>query len=139
MSPRAAQVRIYVDADVLGLGKILASLRSDGSVRAAPDKLQSLSVIGTLDHRFPADYERKITQHPADTATRRSPSSAAGVNKGPSVVVPEVSLAARSTGTCSVAVGNKHLIVAVAVHDAHPALPWRRRDARCRSVPLVRR
>jgi len=27
-----------------------------------------------------ADYERKITQHPADTATRRSPSSAAGVN-----------------------------------------------------------
>lgn len=29
MSPRAAQVRIYVDADVLGLGKILASLRSD--------------------------------------------------------------------------------------------------------------
>ena len=29
MSPRAAQVRIYVDADVLGLGKILASLRND--------------------------------------------------------------------------------------------------------------
>jgi hypothetical protein len=29
MSPRAAQVRIYVDADVLGLGKVLASLRSD--------------------------------------------------------------------------------------------------------------
>ena len=29
MSPRAAQVRIYVDADVLGLGKILAGLRSD--------------------------------------------------------------------------------------------------------------
>src|SRR6185437_8642672 len=29
MSPRAAQVRIYVDADVLGLGKLLAGLRSD--------------------------------------------------------------------------------------------------------------
>jgi hypothetical protein len=29
MSPRAAQVRSYVDADVLGLGKILASLRND--------------------------------------------------------------------------------------------------------------
>ena len=28
MSPRAAQVRIYVDADVLGPGKILAGLRS---------------------------------------------------------------------------------------------------------------
>jgi hypothetical protein len=29
MSSRAAQVRIYVDADILGLGKVLASLRSD--------------------------------------------------------------------------------------------------------------
>jgi hypothetical protein len=29
MSLRAAQVRIYVDADMLGLGKILASLRND--------------------------------------------------------------------------------------------------------------
>jgi len=29
MTPRAAQVRIYVDADVLGLGKLLAGLRSD--------------------------------------------------------------------------------------------------------------
>ncbi len=29
MSLRAAQVRIYVDADILGLGKILASLRND--------------------------------------------------------------------------------------------------------------
>ena len=41
-----------------------SSLRSDGSVRAAPDKLQSLSVIGTLDHRFP--YRRLRAQdHPA--------------------------------------------------------------------------
>jgi len=29
MNPRAAQVRIYVDADLLGLGKILAGLRTD--------------------------------------------------------------------------------------------------------------
>jgi len=29
MSPRAAQVRFYIDADVLGLGKILAGLRND--------------------------------------------------------------------------------------------------------------
>ena len=29
MSPRAAQVRFYVDADLLGLGKILGGLRND--------------------------------------------------------------------------------------------------------------
>ena len=29
MSLRAAQVRIYVDADLLGLGKILVGLRND--------------------------------------------------------------------------------------------------------------
>ena len=29
MNLRAAQVRIYADADVLGLGKILAGLRND--------------------------------------------------------------------------------------------------------------
>src|ERR1700742_3748991 len=29
MSPRPAQVRFYVDADVLGLGKLLAGLRED--------------------------------------------------------------------------------------------------------------
>ena len=29
MSPRAAEVRFYIDADILGLGKILASLRDD--------------------------------------------------------------------------------------------------------------
>ena len=29
MNPRAAQVRIYVDADLLGPGKILAGLRND--------------------------------------------------------------------------------------------------------------
>ena len=29
MSLRAAQVRLYVDADILGLGKILGALRND--------------------------------------------------------------------------------------------------------------
>lgn len=29
MSLRVAQVRVYVDADMLGLGKILASIRND--------------------------------------------------------------------------------------------------------------
>lgn len=29
MTLRAAQVRIYIDADILGLGKILAGLRND--------------------------------------------------------------------------------------------------------------
>ena len=29
MSLRTAQVRIYVDADILGLGKILGTLRND--------------------------------------------------------------------------------------------------------------
>ncbi len=29
MTPRAAQVRFYVDADILGLGKILGALRND--------------------------------------------------------------------------------------------------------------
>jgi hypothetical protein len=29
MTLRAAQVRIYVDADILGLGRILAGLRND--------------------------------------------------------------------------------------------------------------
>ena len=29
MNPRAAQVRFYVDADILGLGKILGGLRND--------------------------------------------------------------------------------------------------------------
>ena len=39
MSPRAAKVRIYVDADVLGLGKILASLRSNVTYPGDPGAL----------------------------------------------------------------------------------------------------
>ena len=35
--PRAAQVRIYVDADVPGLGKILAGLRSDVTYPGDPE------------------------------------------------------------------------------------------------------
>jgi hypothetical protein len=37
MSLRAAQVRIYVDADMLGLGKILASLRNDVTYPGGPE------------------------------------------------------------------------------------------------------
>ena len=36
MSPRAAQVRIYVDADVLRRSKILADLRGDVTYPGAP-------------------------------------------------------------------------------------------------------
>jgi hypothetical protein len=39
MNLRAAQVRIYVDADLLGLGKILASLRNDVTYPSDPGAL----------------------------------------------------------------------------------------------------
>jgi hypothetical protein len=39
MSPRTAQIRIYVDADVLGLGKILAGLRNDVTYPGDPGVL----------------------------------------------------------------------------------------------------
>src|SRR5580704_10460557 len=42
MTPRAAQVRFYVDADMLGLGKILGSLRNDVTYPGDP---------GTVIHR----------------------------------------------------------------------------------------
>jgi PIN like domain len=42
MSPRAAQVRFYVDADILGLGKILGNLRNDVTYPGDP---------GTVIHR----------------------------------------------------------------------------------------
>ncbi len=48
MNLRAAQVRIYVDADLLGLGKILAGLRNDvthpGDPGAAPIAESVLSI-----------------------------------------------------------------------------------------------
>jgi len=44
MSLRSAQVRIYVDADMLGLGKILASLRNDVTYPGDP---------GAVIHRRP--------------------------------------------------------------------------------------
>ena len=50
MSPRTAQVRIHVDADVLGLGKILADLRNDVTYSASPD----LATV-TVDHAAGAD------------------------------------------------------------------------------------
>ena len=50
MSPRTAQVRIHVHADVLGLGKILADLRNDVTYSASPD----LATV-TVDHAAGAD------------------------------------------------------------------------------------
>jgi hypothetical protein len=38
MNLRAAQVRIYADADVLGLGKILAGLRNDITYPGDPER-----------------------------------------------------------------------------------------------------
>jgi GntR family transcriptional regulator len=59
MSLRAAQVRIYVDADLLGLGKILGSLRNDvtypgvsyGTVRRAMQVLRDRGLITTIHGR----------------------------------------------------------------------------------------
>lgn len=39
MSPRTAQVRFYVDADILGLGKILGGLRNDVTYPGDPGAL----------------------------------------------------------------------------------------------------
>jgi len=50
MNPRAAQVRIYADADVLGLGKILAGLRNDITY---PATLEPSSTSGS-GHRAPS-------------------------------------------------------------------------------------
>jgi hypothetical protein len=36
MNLRSAQVRVYVDADLLGLGKLLAGLRDDVTYRGDP-------------------------------------------------------------------------------------------------------
>jgi len=36
MTPRAAVVRFYIDADILGLGKVVASLRSDTTYPGDP-------------------------------------------------------------------------------------------------------
>ena len=44
MSLRAAQVRFYVDADILGLGKILGGLRNDVTF---PATLEPSSTGGT--------------------------------------------------------------------------------------------
>jgi hypothetical protein len=48
MSLRAAQVRIYVDADMLGLGKILASLRNDVTYPGATQEPSSTGGKGRL-------------------------------------------------------------------------------------------
>jgi hypothetical protein len=60
MNLRAAQVRIYVDADLLGLGKILASLRNDvtypGDPAAANHKRQRA-------HSLASRAPRETTAH----------------------------------------------------------------------------
>ena len=50
MNPRAAQVRFYVDADILGLGKILGGLRNDITYPGDPGP----SSTGGTGHRAPS-------------------------------------------------------------------------------------
>ena len=73
MSPRAAQIRIYVDADVLGLRKILAGLRNDVTYPGDPGALIHRKQIRG---RARCDTGRsRVTQNdqlraPADTESR---------------------------------------------------------------------
>jgi hypothetical protein len=53
MSLRAAQVRFYVDADLLGLGKILGSLRNDVTYPGDPGSRPPQAAPGTMPHREP--------------------------------------------------------------------------------------
>ena len=52
MSPRAAQVRVYVDADLLGLAKILGALRNDATYPGDPSRPPQ-AAPGTLPYRKP--------------------------------------------------------------------------------------
>src|ERR1700729_931407 len=71
MNLRAAQVRIYIDADMLGLGKILAGLRNDvtypgdpGAVihkrQRAPCPITSPDVLDTVGARAPRPAARSL-------------------------------------------------------------------------------
>jgi hypothetical protein len=98
MNLRAAQVRIYVDADLLGLGKILAGLRNDvthpgdpGSVihkrQRAACPITSPDVLDT--HWIPqvaapglADHHARQHDHPEPERDRRRP-GAQGEDGGP--------------------------------------------------------
>jgi hypothetical protein len=53
MSPRAAQVRIYVDADILGLGRILGSLRNDVTYPGDPGAVIHKRQREPCPHREP--------------------------------------------------------------------------------------
>ena len=53
MNLRAAQVRFYVDADILGLGKILGALRNDVTYPGDPGAVVHKRHPGTLPHRKP--------------------------------------------------------------------------------------
>jgi hypothetical protein len=58
MSPRAAQVRIYVDADVLRRGKILADLRGDVTYPGAPGAVIHKRQRAHLTHHDDLDHTR---------------------------------------------------------------------------------
>jgi hypothetical protein len=53
MSLRAAQVRFYVDADILGLGKILGGLRNDVTYPGDPGAVLHKRHRAPLPHRKP--------------------------------------------------------------------------------------
>jgi hypothetical protein len=50
MNLRAAQVRFYVDADILGLGKILGSLRNDVTYPGDPGAV----ILSSTGHLAPS-------------------------------------------------------------------------------------
>ena len=58
MSPRAAQVRIYVDADALRRGKILADLRGDVTYPGAPGAVIHKRQRAHLTHHDDLDHTR---------------------------------------------------------------------------------
>ena len=53
MNLRPAQVRIYLDADLLGLGKILAGLRNDVTYPGRPRSCHPQAAAGAVPHHEP--------------------------------------------------------------------------------------
>jgi hypothetical protein len=86
---KAAQVRFYFDADILGLGKVLAALRSDvtcpGDPGAVIHKRQRAACPISSPHTRDTDWipvvgragwiavtrDRRIQDHPAELAAVR--------------------------------------------------------------------
>jgi hypothetical protein len=68
MSPRAAHVRFYVDADILGLGKILGGLRNDVTYPGDPGAViyrrhRELCPIASPDV-LDTDWIPEVASHP---------------------------------------------------------------------------